>query len=292
MKIEPCLINDRTTQFSTNRIDIMEINHFYLSCFFGKNLVGIFSGLFTIQASNTKLNNIFEIQSFIEQNLERENIDINSHIYFTSYKKILEEYCPSNVMQTTKKELPILKKTWKASLDSSPHQKLTERFNLLKNLIQQVKSTEIEVFCKQKYLLYNLREETQILHKTLVIKTETKTETEHFSATEPKHHLKILYTQNHTPNNSKLISKINNHLQKQFGELISDRILDTQDLKTLEKKIEININPSCFSSKGSFHLLQDSSTKEKRFKGIKLNISTCKEEQLTKHIEQLLIHEL
>ena len=245
--------------------------------------------------------NIFEIYQLIENTLKLKTATLTTNIPYSTIKEAFEKSCPTEAIADAKKDLPTLKDAWGTSVSTNKNKVLKERFETIKELIIWTKKNNQQEFCKQQYILFSLLETTQELYnwkKTLTVpkKTVITKEEEHSSANYKQ------FTFKHDP--SWLPSSVRysfskateKYLQSTLADMLVRHILDDNDIKTLNNRINVSYVQSCEVTEGNFRAVKNLSTNKVTFKDITLIISYCSSNNTAqrneRHTRQILSHEL
>ena len=250
---------------------------------------------------------VFEVYQLIENTLNLKTSTLTTNIPYQTIREAFENSCPSESISNAKKELPTLKDAWWSSVNVNKNKVLKDRFETLKNLIVWVKKENQDEFCKQQYILFSLLETTQELYnwkktalpiqRTITEKTNVITKEGEHSAANNK-----LFTFKHDsswlPNNIRdsFSKATENYLQETLADMLVHHILDSDDIKILNNKIEVSYIQSCDITEWTFHAVRNNSTNKVTFKAIKLIISYCASNNTVqrnkRHAKQILSHEL
>ncbi len=284
-----------------------------------KTLLGIILliGICSISGSfaKTAIGDIFETQDFVEKTLNISGASINDKLPFTLIKTLFEKECSPTVINDAKATIEQLSQVWGSNI---PKRKLEiemkSRFALLKKLIFSITTKDEALFCKQKYLTYGMLEITQKLFKgeNLEItqqntpenenkaeeKTQSSPDQEHGSAPQKPTLIKLQhFTDNLNSEKEKNFAKISEEvIQEILARMLSQKLLNQEDIKLFDKNIEIHYLKTCEKTKGSFHAIRNKNDKTMQFKGIKLNINLCSsesfEKQFASYVQQIITHEI
>ncbi|MDR2190033.1 MAG: hypothetical protein LBP53_02325 [Candidatus Peribacteria bacterium] len=265
---------------------------------------------------------VIEAQTFIESTMNISTISIQQTLPYDFIYSFLEQYCNEQPLQEAKKLTTLLKSSRATS--RTPQKlanEMSNKFSILQQLIVHIQSNNEQLFCKQKYLSYQLREWTQILYKDslrgvstipqllstpLLPQTPAPTLTpslplSHGVANEvPTTGISYLHLINNSTNLSEtefpFAQLAAHYLQNELGKLIALGFLTPSDIDTLDNKIELNYVKGCGTTRGSYHMTQRTDGSNRKFKQIKLNINLCTEptyvKQFARYVRQIFIHEL
>ena len=246
--------------------------------------------------------NIFEVYQLIESTLNLKSAGLTTDIPYSTIKEAFEKNCSTEAIADAKKDLPALKDAWGTSVSSNKNKVLKERFETLRSLIIWAKKDNQQEFCKQQYILFSLLETTQELYnwkKTLTVpkKTVITTKEEQHSSANNKQ-----FTFKHNPSwlpasiRQSFSKATENYLQSTLADMLVRHILDDDDIKTLNNKIDVSYVQSCEVTEWSFRAVKNLSTNVITFKWINLIISYCSsnntKQRNEKHARQILSHEL
>ncbi len=266
-----------------------------------------FAPLYTFWISVNNVNNIFDAVEFIKQSINFDNITIQSDVPYDLLQNVIKKRCPQSAVQQAEKELEPLKEVWISYLNKPGINKsLSDRFDMVKWLIISQKKDNQYKYCKDSYLLFSILKTTQELYtgekeskKTPTKTSENKTNSEsHNSAKTKKLDFTFTHDTSGLPNNVKksFSESSENYLQEILADLVDINILDKNDLKTLNNKIEVTYLQSCDITEWSFRVVRNKQTWEYSFKWIKLIIAYCEKnntpERQKRHVQQILAHEL
>ncbi len=270
-----------------------------------------FIPLITYGISITEIKNVFQAIEFIKDTINFNNITIKSSVPYTDIQKAIEKYCPSAAINQAEKEIIPLKETRTAYLNKPWIDKsLSDRFDLVKWLIIEQKQENVYAYCKDSYLLFSILKTTQELYtwekestkKTETSKKNTNTSTSenesHNSAPNKNFNFIFVHDTAGLPNNAKksFSESTENYLQEIMTDLVNIHILDKNDLKILNNKIEVTYLQSCNVTEWSFRVVRNKQTWEYTFKWIKLIIAYCDRNNTAvrqkRHVQQILAHEL
>jgi len=270
--------------------------------------------LYTFAVGVNDIHNIFDAVEFIKKAVKFDDITIKSDVPYDLVQWAIKKYCPQSAVDQANKELEPLREVWVASITKPGINKsLSDRFDMVKWLILEQKKDNKYRFCKDSYLLFSILKTTQELYtwekdpKKTNTKTndtqsntqETKTTSEsHNSATTNKLNFTFIHNTNWLPNDAKksFSETTENYLQEIMADLVNINILDKNDLKTLNNKIEVTYQQSCNVTEWTFRVVRNKQTGTYTFKGISLIIAYCDKnntpERQKRHVQQILAHEL
>ena len=282
------------------------------------SIILIISSCFALTSTNTDTptnstnsKNIFENDEIIKSATNVEKNLINIEVPFREIYSIYRSKCSESSIEEANGKIESMKELWNndskfenRSLD------LSNKYIKVQNMLSSVKQEDEDTFCTQKYLLYNMLEETQNQYvqetKIKLIKytkfqdssnTTQKTEIKVHSAPT---HIKYLNLVNRTKGLSDeeldYANLADEYIQKEIWKLLDRNFLTKEDLKILDDKIVLNYNKTCANTKWAFHMLQSSDWKQKIFKSIILNVNLCDNKSFiqnyTNYIRQIFIHEI
>ena len=259
-------------------------------------------------ADTSRFENVIEAQTFIENAIDFENCDITTSLPYTAIYNNLEKRCDSPSIQEGKQLFDVLQHVWITDIRPWKLQsEMQKRFTLLRNIIIGIRSTNEQLFCKQKYLLYSLLEFSQkiALGEELELKTqnlEPKEEwTQEHGSADSRSQRKYLTLINH---NERFSDQVDHILSQRAEEIIQQEIevlmdlgfLNEKDLEILNNKIELHYVNKCGTTHGSYHMSQKTDGTERTLKQIKLNINLCSDRNylslFTNYVRQIFVHEL
>ena len=280
-------------------------------------LFAILFGIIPLCAFSVSVNdihNIFDAVEFIKESIRFNDITIKSDVPYDLVQKAIKKYCPQSAVDQASKELEPLREVWVSSITKPGINKsLSDRFDMVKWLILEQKKDSQYKYCKDSYLLFSILKTTQELYtwekdpKRANAKTnntqnksqEIKTNSEsHNSATTKKLDFTFIHNTDWLPNDAKksFSETTENYLQEIMANLVDINILDKNDLKTLNNKIEVTYQQSCNVTEWSFRVVRNKQTGAYTFKEIKLIIAYCDKnntpERQKRHVQQILAHEL
>ena len=263
---------------------------------------------FSFSAKINSINNIFDAINYIKNTINFGNITIKSYVPYSDVQNAIKKYCPKTSVDQANKELQPLKEARTSYLNKPWIDKsLSDRFDLVKDIISEQKQENVYKYCKDSYLLFSILKTTQDLYswekdskKNTNTTTQTsKAETEsHNSASSKKLDFTFIHNTNWLPDDAKksFSESSENYLQAILADLVDINILDKNDLKTLNNKIEVTYLQSCEITEWSFRVVRNKQTWEYTFKWIKLIIAYCEKnktpERQKRHVQQILAHEL
>jgi len=282
----------------------------------------------TIWVTITKNSNIFDVIDYIKEIIKFDNVTINSDIPYSTIQDAIDKYCPTNAIDDAKTKIKSLTNARSTINTNNEKQVLTDRFNLLKQNINNTNKTDEYKYCQQSYLYFSLLKVTQELYNgdravkstttTNTSKTTTKTTTQAQTNTITKKETntnqnkttqthnaatnRLNFTFNH--DTSWLPSQIKDnfykdtekYLQETISDLVSKNILDYSDIQRLNWKINVTYQQSCKTTEWDFRVTRNKSTWKYTFKEINLIIAYCETNTTTerhqRHVKQILAHEL
>ena len=254
--------------------------------------------LWTTQASFLWENfNILQLQPTIENILKLKDATIETQLPFWLMKEALKKACSPSSIYKGKLDLKMivpLRYNW--FLKNRSMFSLQYDYQDLLRLFLAIPSDDADQYCSRKYLMLSLLKRT---HSYFYLSKNKPIGENIYSTLTPAQQLVNIThhdEQLNTPELEDFWELTENSIQTILWNLKNKGILTDQDLKNLDNKIEVFYVPSCEISKWSFHILEDSLSKDTRFKEIKLYISTCNPlpnaAQLFSYIEHVLVHEL
>lgn len=271
-------------------------------------------GATTITLGQKQFDTIIEAQTFIEDNLSFDEIQITNPFPYSVVYSLLDQGCGKSDQH---EQISKLKSIWGQNLSNWNIQSEMQRYfeTLKKMIISTNKLKGEQEFCQQKYILYSLLEHSQQLYtsssSSFSIKSSNNKmskDTEHQSAEEIKSNIKMWdiweyhlslhnYTQNIKQKTHLLISQLTEKIiQKEIWILLEKGLLNIEDINTLDGKIEINYVNSCGITKGSYHMMERIWGSNRTLKAIRLNINLCSDSDylnnFEKYVKQIFIHEL
>lgn len=269
--------------------------------------------LYTFSVGVSSVNNIFDAVEFIKKAVKFDDITIKSDVPYDLVQWAIKEFCPQSAVNQATKELVPLKEARVAYLDNpNINKSLSDRFDMVKWLILEQKKWNQYKYCKDSYLFFSILKTTQDLYtweknpkrnitenKTTENKTtENKTTESHNSAATKKLDFTFIHNTSGLPDNAKksFYESTENYLQEIMADLVNINILDKDDLKTLDNKIEVTYQQSCNVTEWTFRVVKNKQTGTYTFKEIKLIIAYCDKnntpERQKRHVQQILAHEL
>ena len=259
----------------------------------------------------TTSKDIFESDEVIKSTTNVENNLINIEVPFREIYSIYRTKCSEISIQEANEKIESIKELWNnnskfenRSLD------LSNKYIKIQSMLSAVNTDDKDSFCTQKYLLYNMLEETQnqyikLTNSKLIKYTKLQDSSNIVQNTVVKVHsaptpIKYVNLVNRTKdlNNEELdyANLADEYIQKEIWKLLERNFLTQEDLKILDNKIVLNYNKTCANTKWAFHMLQSSDWKQKVFKSIILNVNLCDNKSFiqnyTNYIRQIFIHEI
>ena len=264
-----------------------------------------FVPLYSFSVSLNNVNNIFDAVEFIKKSIKFDTITIKSDVPYDLVQEAIQKYCPKTAITEAEKELQPLKEA-RTSYLNNPwiNKSLSDRFDMVKWLIIDQKKDKQSKYCKDSYLLFSILKTTQDLYtweKDSRVKNKKADETNnqsHDSAPVKKLDFTFIHNTDWLPNNAKksFSETTENYLQEIMADLVNINILDENDLKTLNNKIEVTYQQSCDITEWTFRVVRNKQTGKYTFKEIKLIIAYCDKnntpERQKRHVQQILAHEL
>lgn len=264
---------------------------------------------YTFSAGVKSINNIFDAVEFIKKAVKFDDITIKSDVPYDLVQGAIRDYCPQSAVDQAAKELVPLKETRVSYLDNpNINKSLSDRFDMVKWLILKQKKWNQSKYCKDSYLFFSILKTTQDLYswEKESKKNSTKNNTtkeksnsgSHSSATTKKLDFTFTHDTSWLPSDAKqsFSESTENYLQEIMSNLVDINILDKNDLKILNNKIEVTYLQSCDITEWSFRVVRNKQTWEYTFKWIKLIIAYCEKnktpERQKRHVQQILAHEL
>ena len=268
-----------------------------------------FTPLYTFSISLNDVNNVFDAVEFIKESIKFNSVTIKSDVPYDLVQKSIQKYCPQSAVIQAEKELQPLKEARTSYLNKPWIDKsLSDRFDLVKWLIINQKKDDKYKYCKDSYLLFSILKTTQDLYswEKISIKTSTKNNTSenrtntdsYGSTTTKKLDFTFVHDTSGLPNDAKksFSESSENYLQEILVDLLNIGILDKNDLKILNNKIEVTYLQSCDVTEWSFRVIRNKDTWEYTFMWIKLIVAYCEKnntpERQKRHVQQILAHEL
>lgn len=267
--------------------------------------------LSTFSLNISDVNNVFTSIEFVKESINFENITINSKVPYNLVQWAIQKYCPSSAIDQATIELEQFKNIWISNI-SDPNKYLSDRFDTIKWLIANHEKDNEYKYCKDMYLLFSTLEITQNLYTWNIDSKTKKTErtedsdikksSENSDQQSEDSQEKINFTFTHNtnwlPTNAKqsYLKSTELYLQEILANLVNSNILDENDLKIMNNKIEVTYTQSCDFTEWTFRALKNQDTGEYTFKDINLIIAYCNKdsspERQRKHVQQILAHEL
>jgi len=261
--------------------------------------------------NSTTSKGIFESDEIIKTVTNIEQNLINIEEPFRDIYSIFRTKCSEESIQEANNKIESMKILWNS--DSKVENRiidLNNKFSWIQKMLSAVDTDDKDEFCTQKYLLYNMLEETQNQYVQLTNNKLIKyTKLQDSSNTVQKPKVKV----HSAPSSIKYINLVNRtndlndeelnyanladeYIQKEIWKLLEKNFLTQEDLKILDNKIVLNYNKTCANTKWAFHMLQSSDWKQKIFKSIILNVNLCDNKSFiqnyTNYIRQIFIHEI
>ena len=262
--------------------------------------------------NSTTSKDIFESDEIIKSATNVEDNFINIEVPFREIYSIYRTKCSESSIEKANNQIESMKDLW--NNDSKLENRsldLSNKYIKIQNMLSNIDTDDKDSFCTQKYLLYNMLEETQSQYVNL---TNTKlikyTKIQGLSNNDTS---KIEVNIHSAPTSIKFINLVNRtkdlsgeeldyanladeYIQKEIWKLLERNFLTQEDLKVLDNKIVVNYNKTCANTKWVFHMLQSSDWKQKIFKSIILNVNLCDNKSFiqnyTNYIRQIFIHEI
>ena len=268
------------------------------------------------------IKNIFQAVDFIEDAINFENINIKSAVPYEAVQDAIQKYCPQSAVQQAKNEAIPLNEVWSDYLNKpNINKSLSDRFDMVKWLISELKQENTYKYCKDSYLLFSILKTTQDLYsgekesKTKKIATNqnkvTNTQNVQTSAKQTKsenitmHGVangNIYFTFVHDTAwlpkevRESFYQSTDNYLHEIMLDLVNIGILDQNDLNTMNYKIKVTYQQSCEVTEWAFRVMRNKQTWKVTFKEIELIIAYCDKnntpERQKRHVQQILAHEL
>ena len=240
--------------------------------------------------------NIIEADNTITSWLNIENITITESIPFKLIYEIYNKFCENSDIESAKNNSNTIKRLRSKNISYDKHIPIIEnRFYTLKNLILNIDTKNENIFCQNKYILYNLLEFTQTLYLQYIEKaneTYNKSEDKHTDTTI----ILINNSSNLTTKEQQFVILANDYIQRNISQLTNQHFLNKEDLAILNNHIVINYVKSCTNTQWEFHMLQSKNWSNKEFKSIELNINICNSKSFMDNFEhyvnQIFIHEI
>lgn len=267
-----------------------------------------FTPLYSFSVSLNNVNNIFDAVEFIKKSIKFDTITIKSDVPYDLVQEAIQKYCPKTAITQAENELQPLKEAWTSYLNNPGINKsLSDRFDMVKWLIVDQKKDTQYKYCKDSYLLFSILKTTQDLYtweKDSRVKNKKVNEVNetnnqsHNSAPVKKLDFKFIQNTSWLPSDAKksFSETTENYLLEIMADLVNINILDENDLKTLNNKIEVTYQQSCDITEWTFRVVRNKQTDKYTFKEIKLIIAYCDKnntpERQKRHVQQILAHEL
>ena len=268
------------------------------------------------------IKNIFQAVDFIEDAIHFEDITIKSAVPYEAVQDAIQKYCPKSAVDQAKKEAIPLNEVWSDYLNKpNINKSLSDRFDMVKGLISELKQDNTYKYCKDSYLLFSILKTTQDLYsgekeaKTKkVVSTQNKvtnTQNVQTSAKQEKSETvtmhgvaydRMYFTFVHDtawlPKEAResFYQTTDKYLHDIMIDLVNIGILDDNDLKTMNYKIKVTYQQSCEVTEWAFRVMRNKQTWKVTFKEIELIIAYCDKnntpERQKRHVQQILAHEL
>ena len=262
-------------------------------------------------ADTSRFTTVIEAQTLIEDTLNLKDWDPSTLLPYSLIYTNLEKRCSPASISAGKQLAELLQPVWADNIRSRNLQsEMNNRFTLLKSMVVKIPSTDEQLFCKQKYLLYALMELSQKLalgQKVENSQQEPRTSQrnegwaeEHGSAdiqpqvaylTLMSHNETLATTEDHA-----LAQLAQDTIQAEIGRLLLGGFLNEEDLQRLENKIDLSYIDRCGTTRGSYHMTQKTDGTDRILKQIKLNINLCSDRGylalFTNYVRQIFMHEL
>ncbi len=264
-----------------------------------------FTPLCTFSISVNNVNNIFDAVEFIKKSIKFDTISIKSDVPYDLVQEAIQKHCPKTAITEAEEELQPLEQA-RTSYLNNPwiNKSLSDRFDMVKWLIINQNKDKQYKYCKDSYLLFSILKTTQDLYtweKESKVKNKkvNKTKEQIYNSDSIKK-LGVKFIQNTSwlPNDAKksFSETTENYLLEIIADLININILDKDDLKILDNKIEVTYQQSCDITEWTFRVVRNKQTWAYTFKEIKLIIAYCDKnntpERQKRHVQQILAHEL
>jgi hypothetical protein len=111
------------------------------------------------------IKNIFQAVDFIEDAIHFEDITIRSAVPYEAVQDAIQKYCPKSAVDQAKKEAIPLNEVWSDYLNKpNINKSLSDRFDMVKGLISELKQDNTYKYCKDSYLLFSILKTTQDLY--------------------------------------------------------------------------------------------------------------------------------
>ena len=268
------------------------------------------------------IKNIFQAVDFIEDAINFENINIKSAVPYEAIQDAIQKYCPQSAVEQAKKEAIPLNEVWSDYLNKpNINKSLSDRFDMVKWLISELKQDNSYKYCKDSYLLFSILKTTQDLYsgekeaKTKkVVSTQNKvtsTQNVQTSAKQTKSEtvtmhgvasdnidFSFVHDTSWLPKEDRnsFYQSTDKYLHEIMLDLVNIGILDNNDLKTMNYKIKVTYQQSCEITEWAFRVMRNKQTWKVTFKEIELIIAYCDKnntpERQKRHVQQILAHEL
>lgn len=265
--------------------------------------------------NSTNSKDIFESDEIIKTATNVENNLINIEMPFREIYSIYRTKCSESAIQEANNKIESMKELWNNNNSKTENRvfDINNKFIWIQNMLSAVDTDDEDAFCTQKYLLYNMLEETQNQYVKLTnsklikytklqdlsntVQNVQKTEVKVHSAPTPIKYVNLVNrTKNLTEEELDYANLADEYIQKEIWKLLERNFLTQEDLKILDNKIVLNYNKTCANTKWAFHMLQSSDWKQKVFKSIILNVNLCDNKSFiqnyTNYIRQIFIHEI
>jgi len=264
--------------------------------------------------NSTNSKDIFESDEIIKTATNVENNLINIEVPFREIYSIYRTKCSESAIQEANNKIESMKELWNNNSKTENRVfDVNNKFIWIQNMLSAVDTDDKDAFCTQKYLLYNMLEETQNQYVKLTnsklikytklqdlsntVQNVQKTEVKVHSAPTPIKYVNLVNrTKNLTEEELDYANLADEYIQKEIWKLLERNFLTQEDLKILDNKIVLNYNKTCANTKWAFHMLQSSDWKQKVFKSIILNVNLCDNKSFiqnyTNYIRQIFIHEI
>lgn len=264
--------------------------------------------------NSTNSKDIFESDEIIKTATNVENNLINIEVPFREIYSIYRTKCSESAIQEANNKIESMKELWNNNSKTENRVfDVNNKFIWIQNMLSAVDTDDEDAFCTQKYLLYNMLEETQNQYVKLTnsklikytklqdlsntVQNVQKTEVKVHSAPTPIKYVNLVNrTKNLTEEELDYANLADEYIQKEIWKLLERNFLTQEDLKILDNKIVLNYNKTCANTKWAFHMLQSSDWKQKVFKSIILNVNLCDNKSFiqnyTNYIRQIFIHEI
>ena len=268
------------------------------------------------------IKNIFQAVDFIEDAIDFENITIKSAVPYEAVQDAIQKYCPQSAVEQAKKEAIPLNEVWSDYLNKpNINKSLSDRFDMVKWLISELKQENSYKYCKDSYLLFSILKTTQDLYsgekevktkkvvstqnkvtssqdvQTSAKQTKSETVTMHGVASD-KIDFNFVHDTSGLPKEDRnsFYQSTDKYLHEIMTDLVNIGILDQNDLKTMNYKIKVTYQQSCEITEWTFRVMRNKQTWKVTFKEIELIIAYCDKnntpERQKRHVQQILAHEL